>query len=90
MERYIERLKMQLNQLASEQLPCHLSQDERHEIVSEVMQEALLEVVKACASISRESGLSEGTAIAELTEHKIGGRIKDDASCPFDKNRHQC
>ena len=46
MERYIERLKMQLNQLASEQLPCHLSQDERHEIVSEVMQEALLEVVK--------------------------------------------
>ena len=60
--RYIERLHEQLRELTSEQLPCELSQEEQLKILTELMQEALREVVMACERISRDSGLTGGIA----------------------------
>jgi hypothetical protein len=79
-ERYVQRLRDQMRELSGENLPSVLSEDERHEILTEVIQEALLQVVKDCQEFAKDSGLSEGKVVAELIERKIGGRRNPTAS----------
>ncbi len=84
-ERYSQRLDAQLEELAYENLPSTLSEDERKEVLTEVIQDALLEVVKACQAVATNSGLSEGKVVAELIERKIGRTMKRNSSSPFGK-----
>ena len=79
-EQYGQRLEEQLDELAHEHLSSTLSEDERREILREVIQEALLEVVKACQEVATSSGLIEGKAVAELIGKKLrpGSAIEKD------------
>jgi hypothetical protein len=70
-ERYGQRLEEQLGELAHEHLAATLSEDERKEILREVIQEALLEIVNACQEVAKSSGLIEGKAVAELIAKKL-------------------
>jgi hypothetical protein len=81
-ERYRHRLKEQVSELISENLPPMLSEDERNEILTEVIGDALLQVVRDCQEVAKDSGLSEGKVVAELIEQKIGGRRKDTRIVP--------
>ena len=65
-KRYGRRLEDQLAELADEHLASSLSEDERKELLTEVIQEALLEVVKACQEVATNSALPEGKVVAEL------------------------
>jgi hypothetical protein len=47
-----------------------------------VIQDALVEVVKARQLVATDSGLAEGKSVAELIERKLGGR-KDNLSSPL-------
>ena len=71
--RYTERLEQQLKELASEDLPCTLSQEEQSEILTEVIEEALLEVVMACKNAAVNCGLPEGKAVAEHIQRQLCG-----------------
>ena len=82
-ERYVQRLKDQVRELSSENLPSVLSEDERHEILTEVIEEALLQVVKDCQEVAKGSGLSEAKKVAEFIERKLGGRTKDNSSSRY-------
>ena len=81
-ERYRQRLKEQVRELINENLPPMLSEDERNEILTEVIGDALLQVVKDCQEIANDAGHSEAKFVAELIEKKIAGRTKDTASSP--------
>lgn len=82
-ERYVQRLRDQMRELSGENLPSVLNEDERHEILTEVIQEALLQVVEDCQEVAKGSGLSEAKKVAELIERKIGGRTKDNSSSRY-------
>jgi uncharacterized membrane protein YccC len=75
-ERYRQRLQEQVRELTSENLPSLLSEGERDEILTEVMEDALSDVVEACQAVARNAGLSEGDVVAELIEKKFGGRTR--------------
>ena len=82
-ELYRQRLNEQLRELTRENLPSMLSEEERNEILLDVIQDALLEVVEACQVVATNSGLSEGKSVAELIERKIGSRTKVNHSSPI-------
>jgi hypothetical protein len=75
---YAKRLQEQLGILKSELLPCQACEEEQRMLVTEMFQEALVEIVKACASISRDSGLSDAQAIAHLIEQRVGVRLSNE------------
>lgn len=75
--RYRQRLEKQLTELTTENLPCQLSQDEHDEILTEVIEEALREVVRACTGVARHSALSDAKAVADLIERTIRGRMRE-------------
>ena len=72
---YRQRLVEQLGELTSEDLPCRLSQTDHDEILTDVIEEVLREVVTACTEVARQSGLSQGKAVAALIERTVGGRM---------------
>ena len=84
-ERYARRLADQMKELTSEKLPSTLSEEERNEILTEVIEEALLEVVEACKDVARYSGLPDGQAIAGLIERNLGGKKTETPSSPFER-----
>lgn len=75
---YTKRLQKQLGELNSQLSPCQVCEEEQRILLTEMFQEALVEIVKACASISRDSGLSDGQAIADLIEQKVGVRLSNE------------
>ena len=72
-----------MRELSSENLPSVLSEDERNEILTEVIEEALLQVVKDCQEVAKGFGLSEAKKVAEFIERKLGGRTKDNSSSRY-------
>ena len=81
-ERYSQRLQEQLNELEFENLPATLSDEDRKEVLTKVIQDALLEVVEACQGVAKNSGLSDGKIVAEIIEKKIGATMKRNSSLP--------
>jgi hypothetical protein len=75
--RYRQRLKEQVRELTSENLPSALSEEDRNEILTEVIEDALMQVVKDCKEVANDSGLSEGKVVAELIEKKFSGRTRE-------------
>ena len=76
-ERYSERLRKRVEQLTYAKLPCMVSEREHDEILTEAIEDALLELMKACQRVALYSGLSEGKAVADLIEREIGRSTED-------------
>ena len=70
-ERYRQRLKEQVRELRSENLAPELSEDDRNQILAEVIEDALSEIVKDCEEIAKGSGRQ---VVAELIDKKFSGR----------------
>ena len=70
-ERYRQRLKEQVRELRSENLAPALSEDDRNQILAEVIEDALSEIVKDCEEIAKGSGRQ---VVAELIDKKFSGR----------------
>lgn len=83
--RYRQRLKQQLRELTSEHLPAILSEEEHNEILTEVIQDALAQVVEGCQEVAKGSGLSEGQVIGVLIEKEFGGTTHQRTRSPYRK-----
>lgn len=76
-EEYNERLRTRVVQLCYAELPCLVSQRDHDEILTEVIEGALLELLTAWQRVALHSGLSDGQAAAELIEREIGRRTEE-------------
>ena len=75
-EEYNERLRSRVVQLCYAELPCLVSQRDHDEILTEVIEGALLELLTAWQRVALHSGLSAWQAAEELIEREIGLRTE--------------
>jgi hypothetical protein len=74
-ELYRQRLRDQLQQLISESLQPRLREEDCNEMLTEVIEEALFDLMKSCQNLVNDSGLPAGKDLAGLIGRRFGGNI---------------
>lgn len=69
---YRERLRERVEQFAHANLPRLVDEGDHEEILTEAIEGALLELLKACQDVVLYSGLPEAQAVAHLIERELG------------------
>ena len=75
-ELYRQRLRDQLQQLISESLQPRLREEDCNEMLTQVIEEALFDLMKSCQDLVNHSGLPAGKDLAGLIGRRFGGNIR--------------